>query len=113
VRAGSEAVFSALSQRARRSSDDANSPIERLLAAFGSPAAVTVSAASEAAGRTLAEIDLHARTGALLLAIRRGDEHLLMPRGNERLQAGDIAAVAGTAEAVHAAERILGDGESK
>ncbi|HEX2121735.1 MAG TPA: cation:proton antiporter [Thermoanaerobaculia bacterium] len=113
VRAGSEAVFSALSHRARRASDDANSQVERLLAAFGSPAAVTVAPSSEACGRTLAEIDLHARTGAMLLAIRRGDEQLLMPRGNERLEAGDIAAVAGTAEAVRAAEQILGDGAAE
>jgi CPA2 family monovalent cation:H+ antiporter-2 len=60
-----------------------------------------------AVGRTLAEIKLRGLTGATVLAIQRGDESVLVPSGHERLQAGDVLAIAGTREAVEAARELL------
>ena len=53
-----------------------------------------------AVGKTLAEIKLRGLTGATVLAIQRGDESILVPAGHERLQAGDVLAIAGTHDAV-------------
>ena len=60
-----------------------------------------------AVGKTLAEIKLRGLTGATVLAIQRGDESVLVPSGHERLQAGDILAIAGTHDAVDAAKELL------
>jgi CPA2 family monovalent cation:H+ antiporter-2 len=42
-----------------------------------------------------------------VLAIVHGRDGVLIPTGHEQLQAGDLLAVAGTQEAVEAAERLL------
>ena len=51
---------------------------------------------SPAVGKTLAELNLRGLTGATVLAIRRGEEAVLVPSGHERLMVGDVLAVAGT-----------------
>ena len=64
---------------------------------------------SPAVGKTLAGINLRGRTGATVLAIRRGGEGLLVPTGRELLQADDVLAVAGTHESVDAARALLAE----
>ena len=64
-------------------------------------------AASRAAGRggkTLAEIKLRGLTGATCWPSSAEGESVVVPAGSERLQAGDVLAVAGTHTAVEAAE---------
>jgi CPA2 family monovalent cation:H+ antiporter-2 len=46
-------------------------------------------------------------TGATVLAIQRGEQSVLVPSGHERLQAGDVLAIAGTHDAVEAAKELL------
>jgi CPA2 family monovalent cation:H+ antiporter-2 len=58
-------------------------------------------------GKTLAEIKLRGLTGATILAIERDGESVVVPAGNERLQAGDVLAVAGTRTSVEAARELL------
>ena len=48
-----------------------------------------------------------ATTGAGVLAITRGDERLLIPRGGDEILAGDVLALAGTRESVAAAIALL------
>jgi CPA2 family monovalent cation:H+ antiporter-2 len=69
--------------------------------------------ASAAVGQTLASIDLRARTGATVLAIRRGSEALVAPTGREVLRAEDVLALAGTREAVDAARGLLSAGAAE
>ena len=62
--------------------------------------AMTVTAGSIAEGRTLRELDMRGLTGATVLALLRADEQHVSPRGDQRLEVGDVIAVAGTHEAV-------------
>jgi CPA2 family monovalent cation:H+ antiporter-2 len=111
TRAAAEALGEALARQTRigRESnaaialDDAN----RILMGMGSPVPVEVGPGTAAVGKTLAEIRLRGLTGATVLAIRRGDESVLVPSGHERLQSGDVLAIAGTQDAVEAAKELL------
>jgi CPA2 family monovalent cation:H+ antiporter-2 len=47
-----------------------------------------------------------------VLAIRRGDQGVLVPTGRELLQAGDVLALAGTHESVEAARALLSGAEA-
>jgi CPA2 family monovalent cation:H+ antiporter-2 len=111
TRAAAEALAEALARQTRagrgmnsdHSLDDAN----RLLAGLGSPVPVEIGPDTMAEGRTLAQIELRGLTGATVLAIQRGEESVLVPSGHERLEAGDVLAVAGTHDAVEAARALL------
>ena len=60
-----------------------------------------------AAGRTLAELDLRARTGALIIAVRRGDQSLPSPPPETRIEPGDLLYLMGSAaDITRARERI-------
>ncbi len=99
--AGGEVIVAALARRvAEDSADDAMKRMQTMLPGLGEPVAMTVSEGSAAAGRTLRELDMRGATGATVLALLRGEEHHVSPRGDTRLQQGDVIAVAGTHDAV-------------
>ena len=83
--------------------------LDRLLPGLGAPLPVTLDAGSPGVGRTLAQLNLRAVTGATVLAIVRGGAGVL-PTAGEPLHAGDVLALAGTQEALAAARAALGDG---
>ena len=62
---------------------------------------------SPAVGRSLAELNLRAITGATLLAITRGEQGILVPTAKQVLRAGDVLALAGTHDAIDAARALL------
>ncbi|MCI0334470.1 MAG: cation:proton antiporter [Planctomycetes bacterium] len=111
TRAAAEVLADALARQTRigreskesHALDDAN----QVLAGMGSPVPVEVQPGTTAVGKTLAEIRLRGLTGATVLAIRRGDESVLVPSGHERLQSGDVLAIAGTHYAVETAKDLL------
>jgi CPA2 family monovalent cation:H+ antiporter-2 len=118
VRAGAQAIVEALGAQARRSRAAASpgSPagavealrqVHQILPGLGGPTPVQLDPASPAVGRTLTDLNLRGATGATVLAIARGEGGLLVPTAEEVLQAGDILALAGTHEAVAAAQRLL------
>jgi CPA2 family monovalent cation:H+ antiporter-2 len=110
TRAAAEALAEALARQTRigrEHNEHALDEANQILAGMGSPVPVEVLPGSAAEGRTLAEIKLRGLTGATVLAIRRGEESVLVPSGHERLRSGDILAVAGTHEAVRAAKNLL------
>jgi CPA2 family monovalent cation:H+ antiporter-2 len=104
VRAGAEVVLEALLQGAAEPRPE--------LPGLGAPVRIELAANSPAVGRTLAELELRTRTGAVVLARARRGEGIVIPTGSERLAAGDVLALAGTAEAVAAARRLL-SGEAR
>ena len=60
-----------------------------------------------AAGRTLAELDLRARTGALIIATRRGDQNVPSPPPDTRIEPGDFLFLMGSpADIARARQRI-------
>jgi CPA2 family monovalent cation:H+ antiporter-2 len=87
--------------------------LDRLLPGLGAPLPVTLDGESPAVGRTLAQLNLRAVTGATVLAIVRGGAGV-RPTADEPLHAGDVLALAGTQEAMAAATRaVLGDGADR
>jgi CPA2 family monovalent cation:H+ antiporter-2 len=106
--AGGEVIVAALARRvAEGNADDAMKRMQAMLPGLGEPVAMTVSVGSTADGRTLRELDMRGATGATVLALLRGDEHHVSPRGDTRLQQGDVIAVAGTHEAVDGVRAIV------
>jgi CPA2 family monovalent cation:H+ antiporter-2 len=74
---------------------------------LGDPVPYVVRDGDAAVGRTLRELQLRSQTGAVILAITRGTEQVLLPVGSERLQAGDVLALAGTTESIADATALL------
>jgi CPA2 family monovalent cation:H+ antiporter-2 len=111
TRAAAQALAEALSRQTRAGREskesDALADANQVLAGMGSPVPVEVQTGTAAVGKTLAELRLRGLTGATVLAIRRNDESVLVPSGHDRLQAGDVLALAGTEDAVTAAKELL------
>jgi CPA2 family monovalent cation:H+ antiporter-2 len=72
----------------------------RRLVAGGILETARVMEGSPAAERTLAELALRDRTGAMILSVVRDDEPLPAPGGDTRLLAGDLVVVFGPHEAI-------------
>jgi CPA2 family monovalent cation:H+ antiporter-2 len=111
VRAGAQAVVAALGRYARAGSpapgSEALADVNRLLPGLGEPVAVRLDSASPAVGQSLAELNLRGRSGATVLAISRNGEDIVVPAASERLQAGDVLALAGSREAIETARDLL------
>jgi CPA2 family monovalent cation:H+ antiporter-2 len=117
VRAGAQAIVEVLMTQARRGGVAVAVPAEiehqpldafqKLLPGLGDPTSFELDAQSAAVGRTLGELNLRGVTGAVVLAIMRGDQGLLAPSASEPLHAADVLALAGTHEAIEAARQLL------
>ena len=111
VRAGAQAVVAALGRYARAGSPapgtEALADVNRLLPGLGEPVAVRLDSASGAVGQSLADLNLRGRSGATVLAISRNGEDIVVPAAGERLQAGDVLALAGSHDAIESAKDLL------
>jgi len=68
---------------------------------------VSVARNSGGVGRKLSEIDLHTKSGAVVVAIGRDGNEVIVPTGEEILRPGDVLELAGSSEAVATAIRLL------
>jgi CPA2 family monovalent cation:H+ antiporter-2 len=113
TRAAAQALAESLSRQTRQGraagTDRNMEDAKKIFAGLGSPTPVELQPDSPAIGKTLAEIRLRGLTGATVLAIRRGEQSVLIPSGQERLEEGDVLAIAGSHHAVEAAKELLGD----
>ncbi|HEX6938590.1 MAG TPA: cation:proton antiporter [Longimicrobiales bacterium] len=111
ARAGAEVIVSALAQQMAREEDirdrRALHHVHELLPGLGEPVPARIGPGSPAVGRTLAELNLRGLTGATVLAILRDDQQVLLPRGKDEIRAGDVLALAGSADAIASAKRLL------
>jgi CPA2 family monovalent cation:H+ antiporter-2 len=111
VRAGAQVVLDALAVRTRpaesASSGRSFADVHQLLPGLGALAAVRLEPESPAVGKTLSQLKLRGRTGATVLAVTRASGGVIVPTAKERLQAGDVLALAGTHEAIAAATTAL------
>jgi len=62
---------------------------------------------SPAVGQTLADTGLRSKTGALVLAVRRGESDLATPEADFQLDAGDVLVVVGQPQQLKGAHRLL------
>jgi monovalent cation:H+ antiporter-2, CPA2 family len=116
TRAAAQALAESLTRQTRAGratgSDQIQEGTDRIFAGLGTPVPIELGAASPAVGKTLAEIRLRGLTGATVLAIRRGEEAVIVPSGHERLREGDVLAVAGSHDAIKAARELLAEPEA-
>jgi CPA2 family monovalent cation:H+ antiporter-2 len=83
--------------------------VQPLLPGLGVVQPVRLASDSRAIGKSLAELDLRALTGASVIAITRDEGEVIAPTGRETLRAGDVLALAGSRDAVLAARAALGE----
>jgi CPA2 family monovalent cation:H+ antiporter-2 len=111
VRAGAQVIAEALARQARGdqggSEADALAQLRKLMPGLGEPVAHRLAAECPAVGASLAALNLRGRTGATVLAIWRPEGEVMVPGAHDVLRAGDVLALAGTAEAVEAARLAL------
>jgi CPA2 family monovalent cation:H+ antiporter-2 len=111
VRAGSELLLELLAQPAAAgaaTTEPSLAQVDAVLPGFGGTASVAIPEGASVIGRSLAQLDLRARTGATVLAIGRAGHGIAHPSPGEPLQAGDVLALAGSDEAIAAARALLG-----
>jgi CPA2 family monovalent cation:H+ antiporter-2 len=110
---GIRTTRSQVSRTSRRSpvpsapDDSALAEVNRLMPGLGAPVAIRIEPSSAGVGQSLAELNLRGRSGATVLAISRNGESIVVPSAGERLQSGDVLALAGTHEAIDAAKELL------
>ncbi|MDZ4694003.1 MAG: cation:proton antiporter [Deltaproteobacteria bacterium] len=118
VRAGAEVIVEVLAAQSSTEphTDEATtevadtqalSALETTLPGIGRLVRVHVGEGSVAVGKTLVELNLRGLTGATVLAISRAKGAVVNPTGRERLEASDVLAISGTAEAVSAARALI------
>jgi monovalent cation:H+ antiporter-2, CPA2 family len=111
VRAGSELILELMHHPP--DAEHVEQPFEKIeavLPGFGGLVSVTLGAQSSAIGKSLAELNLRAKTGATVLAISRGEGGFATPTPTEPLNAGDVLALTGSDEALAAARQLVGEG---
>jgi CPA2 family monovalent cation:H+ antiporter-2 len=108
VRASAHVILEALSMQASAETGHAKPSVEVELPGIANWERVVVPPGSSAIGRSLAQLELRATTGATALVIQReGGVDLVVPKAHEPLRAGDVLAVAGSTEAVSGARALL------
>jgi CPA2 family monovalent cation:H+ antiporter-2 len=109
LRAGAEVVLALLrpTSKSEQSEQGLDDRVAELLPGIGHVEGVAIQPGAPAIGRSLAELDLHAQTGAVVLAIARTGGDLIQPDAEIRLQQGDVVAVMGGSDAVSAARSLL------
>jgi K+:H+ antiporter len=107
VRAGSELILELLHQPEQQ---QPLAQIETMLPGFGGLVSLTLDERAPAVGKSLAELNLRARTGATVLAISRGEGGFATPEPHEPLRAGDILALAGSDDAIASARQAVTSG---
>jgi CPA2 family monovalent cation:H+ antiporter-2 len=68
---------------------------------------IVLGATAPAVGQTLADTGLRSKTGALVLAVRRGESDLATPEADFLLEAGDVLVVVGQPQQLKNAQQLL------
>jgi CPA2 family monovalent cation:H+ antiporter-2 len=87
--------------------------IYEMIPGLGEPVSWIVSAGDYATGKSLSALDLRDTTDSSILVIVRNGEPIVLPSGKEVLQAGDMLALAGTADAVERGKKLLQAGPDR
>jgi CPA2 family monovalent cation:H+ antiporter-2 len=108
ARAGAELIVEVLSRQGG-AEEEPRQPLAEVSALLPGLDAVPMALAPgcPAVGKSLAELDLRAKTGASVLAITRDGGGTVNPSPYEPLRSGDVLALAGSDDALSAAREIL------
>ncbi|HTQ45330.1 MAG TPA: cation:proton antiporter [Polyangiaceae bacterium] len=108
VRAGAELIVEVLARQGSiaPASREPLAEVSALMPGLDAVSVVLLKG-SPAIGKSLAQLDLRAKTGASVLAIRREGGSAANPSPHEALREGDVLALAGSADAFEAARAML------
>jgi CPA2 family monovalent cation:H+ antiporter-2 len=106
VRAGSALIVEVLGRQTAADTPEL-AEARALLPGFEGLTPIALVVGAPAIGKTLVELNLRAQTGASVLAISRDGGGTANPSPTEPLRAGDVLALAGSAEAIAAARELL------
>ncbi len=106
VRAGAAMVLEVLGSQSRQRAPTLEK-VQALLPGLGTLTPLRLSADDAAVGRTIAELDLHGRSGATILCVSRGGDGVIAPQDDLRLEKGDVLTIAGSDTAIGAARDLL------
>jgi CPA2 family monovalent cation:H+ antiporter-2 len=106
-RAGAELVVHALGKQSHSGDTGMFEVVRELLPGLGTIVPIEVMPGSEAAGKTLGELNLRGRTGASVVALSRGDQRDPLPTALTRVEAGDLLALTGSGSAIGLAATLL------
>jgi CPA2 family monovalent cation:H+ antiporter-2 len=104
-RSGAETVAALVARQGSSPTESEHEPT--LLPGLDRVVGIPVGEGWSAMGRSLAELDLRAKTGATVVAIQRAGSRVVLPTGHERLELGDVLAMVGTHEAIALARSLL------
>jgi CPA2 family monovalent cation:H+ antiporter-2 len=113
ARAGAQAILQTVASQSQAGKPRAEQDVHTapatmsLLPGLGSTALVTIDASSPALARSLRQIGLRGRTGATVIAIKRGDGKVVYPGADDVLGLGDVLVLTGTSESVELARQVL------
>lgn len=111
VRAATSVIAEAIAAQAHKGAAPAPDPtldeLQAHLPGLGTPTLVRLQPGSHAVGKTLTQLRLRGLTGATVLVVKRGDEGPAVPSPAEPFAAGDLLALAGSADAIEAARALL------
>jgi len=106
-RAGAELVAHVLGKQAHTGDTGTFEVVQQMLPGLGTIVPIAVMAGSEAAGKTLGELNLRGRTGATVVALSRGDQRDPDPTAKTRVEPGDLLAITGSGSAIGLAAALL------
>jgi CPA2 family monovalent cation:H+ antiporter-2 len=106
VTAGAQMIAEALMRRGEPKAPSLD-VVQEMLPGFGHLESLRIHARCRVLGQTLSELNLRGRTGASIVAIARGKQGILTPRGDEVLREDDEVALTGSQEAVESARKLL------
>lgn len=107
VRAGTGLILEVLAGQGHDEHAPSLDAVQELLPGLGQPTPIQLGAEHGAVGHSVDALNLHGRSGAVILCISRGGEGVVAPTGEQVFRAGDVLTVAGTAEAVSLARATL------
>jgi CPA2 family monovalent cation:H+ antiporter-2 len=107
VHAGSALIVEVLARQSADKQPPALGEVEAMLPGFAGVTPIVLAANTAAVGKSLADLDLRAKTGASVLAITRDGSGIANPSPTEPLKVGDVLAVAGSADAIASARELL------
>jgi len=107
TRAGAELVVHVLAKQAHTGDTGMFEVVRGMLPGLGTIVPLQVEAGSEAAGKTLGDLNLRGRTGANVVAISRGEQRDPAPTSETRIEAGDLVALTGSEQAIGLAAALL------
>ena len=107
TRAGAELVVHVLAKQGHSGDTGTFEVVRGMLPGLGTIVPLEVGRGSEAAGKTLGELNLRGRTGATVVALSRGGERTALPSASTGLHAGDMLALTGSGSAIGLAAALL------